>query len=149
MRGHRATLRPGLHREEQRRNFLEASRRFWFGTGADARRSGAPTRAGTPCRRVALRGRDRCPVHAGGPRALARRVRLLEQVRQGEATPEQAERAGARAAANRQRALWRRDPWAPGITLDLDDAEGAMGAALRAAGHEPRRLPPVLMDWLR
>ncbi len=41
MPGHPATLRPGLHSDEQRRNFLEASRRFWFGTGADARRSGA------------------------------------------------------------------------------------------------------------
>ena len=149
MRGHLATLRPGLHSEEQRRNFLDASRRFWFGTGADARRCGAPTRAGTPCRCVTVRGRDRCALHLGLPQAADRRVRLLERVAQGEATPEQAERAGVRAAVNRQRSLWRRDPWAHGATLDLGDAQGAMEAALRGAGHDPRRLPPAVLDGLR
>jgi hypothetical protein len=149
MPGHPATLRPGLHSEQQRRNFADAARRFWFGTGADARRCGAPTRTGTPCRCVALRRRDRCSLHLGCSQASARRVRLLEQAARGEATPEQAERAGVRAAANRQRVLWRRDPWAPGVTLDLGDAEGAMAAALRASGHEPRRLPPAVLDGLR
>jgi hypothetical protein len=149
MPGHPATLRPGLHSDEQRRNFLEASRRFWFGTGTDARRCGAPTRAGTPCRCVTLRGRDRCSVHLGRPQASERRVRLLGQVARGEAMPEQAERAGVRAAVNRQRALWRRDPWAPGTTLDLGDAERATEAALREAGHNPHHLPPAVLDGLR
>lgn len=147
--GHLATLRPGLHSEQQRRNFADAARRFWFGTGADARRCGAPTRAGTPCRCVTLRVRDRCALHLGGPQASARRVRLLEQVARGEATPVQAERAGVRAAVNRQRVLWRRDPWAPGITLDLGAAQGVMEGALRTAGHDPRRLPPAVLDGLR
>ncbi|HYI82853.1 MAG TPA: hypothetical protein VEX11_06545 [Acetobacteraceae bacterium] len=147
---HPATLLPGLHSEQQRRNFLMASRRFWFGTGADAHRCGAPTRAGTPCRCVAVRGHDRCALHLGLAQASARRVRLLERAAQGDATPEQAERAGVRAAVNRQRLLWRRDPWAVGATLDLGDAQSAMEAALRGTGHDhPRRLPPAVLDGLR
>ncbi len=35
------------------------------------------------------------------------------------------------------------------MTLDLGDAEFAMEAALRAAGHDPRRLPPAVLDGLR
>ena len=54
-----------------------------------------------------------------------------------------------RAAVNRQRGIWRRDPWAPGATLDLGAAQGAMDAALRGAGHDPHCLPPAVLDGLR
>jgi len=127
----RPAPRPGLNSETQRAKFLAAARRHYFGYGS------------------ALRGEDRCPVHTGREHASERRVRLLERQARGDATPEQAARAARRFAANRMRRLWRRDPWVPGSTIDLGEAEDAMRSALRAAGQPLRLIPPMVLDWLR
>jgi hypothetical protein len=145
----RPAPRPGLNSETQRAKFLAAARRHYFGYGSALRTCGATTRAGSPCRRVALRGEDRCPVHTGREHASERRVRLLERQARRDATPEQAARAARRFAANRMRRLWRRDPWVPGSTIDLGEAEDAMRSALRAAGQPLRLIPPMVLDWLR
>lgn len=55
-----------------------------------APRCGARTRAGTPCKRAACRGRTRCPLHGGkstGPRTPEGRERArLANLRHGERT---------------------------------------------------------------
>jgi hypothetical protein len=59
-------------------------------------------------------------------------------------------RSPARAEANRQRALWRADPWAPGATIALPrDEELALGAELARHGHLASSLPPSVLDGLR
>jgi hypothetical protein len=142
------TLRPGLHSERQRENFRAGGLPFRFG-GPGLPRCVATTREGLRCRGVTLTGHDKCRMHARRPMADARRLRLLAAVAHGEASPAAAERAGIRAAVNRLRSEWRRDPWAPGATLDLGEHEAAFRAALVEAGHSPRRLPPPVLDQLR
>jgi hypothetical protein len=52
--------------------------------------------------------------------------------------------------ANRQRALWRADPWAPGATIVLSQHEElALEAELTRHGHAALSLPPAVLDGLR
>lgn len=70
-----------------------------------APRCGAMTRAGTPCKRAAVRGGTRCPLHGGrstGPRTPEGRERArLANYRHGRRTQEAVERRKRRNAALR------------------------------------------------
>jgi hypothetical protein len=97
--------------------------------GPRARCCGGLRKCGEPCRAPALSGRDRCRMHCGEARHP---------------------RSPARLAANRQRTLWRADPWAPGATIALSqDEELALGAELARHGHAASSLPPAVLDGLR
>jgi hypothetical protein len=59
-------------------------------------------------------------------------------------------RSPERLAANRQRGLWRADPWAPGATIALSQHEElALEAELTRHGHAASSLPPAVLDALR
>ena len=60
-------------------NIAEIGKPTRFGPAWPGRRCGAKTRAGTPCRKPALRGKARCQLHGGkstGPRTAAGRARI-------------------------------------------------------------------------
>lgn len=137
-------LRPGLNSEQQRANFIAASRRFWFSRGGDYRRCGALTKAGGSCQRVAIRDAERCPVHA-------RRSRPLDQSQQGQPlTVQEIAKRVRRQATNRLRAAWRRDPWMPGATIAFGaDIEHGFREALAYAGQDADAMPPSAADWAR
>jgi hypothetical protein len=134
-------IKPGLHSEQQRHNFLSAARLWAFG-GPLQRRCGAVTKAGAPCAGVAMRGRDRCHVHARVRRAVAQPGEPL--------TAAEIAKRVRRQAVNRQRVEWRRDPWAPGCTIMLPaEAEQDFRAALAYAGEDADAMPPGVADWGR
>jgi hypothetical protein len=128
VRSRSSTLRFGLESEEHRLAFLAGGKVTRFG-GPRARHCGALRKCGAPCRAPALSGRDRCRLHCGGARLP---------------------RSPARVEANRQRTLWRADPWAPGATIALPrDEDLALGAELARHGHLVPSLPPAVLDGLR
>ena len=92
-----------------------------FGPLWDGKRCGAKTRAGHPCKKAALKGRERCRNHGGastGPRTEAGRARIAAaQTTHGRSTKEK------RAAAKRNAAVGRKiraelgeiEAWAVGL----------------------------------
>lgn len=138
--------RTGGFRDEAHRDACHAGlRAFWRRGGGPrcgaARRSDAQP-CGFPVRVVGLR----CWLHAGTGPGRVRRARRLDPE---QSTPEQIARAVRRAALNRLSSLWRKDPWAAGLTLDLGDHEDAFRAALAAAGWPVERVPYAVADWAR
>ncbi|WP_294621216.1 HGGxSTG domain-containing protein [uncultured Roseovarius sp.] len=87
-----------------------------FGPDWPGRRCGAKTRAGTPCKKAAMKGRSRCRNHGGsstGPRTEAGRARIATaQLKHGRLTKE------ARAEAKRRAQVGRE------IRAELRDIEG-------------------------
>ena len=77
-----------------------------FGPDWPGRRCGAKTRAGTPCKKAAIKGRVRCRNHGGastGPRTEAGRARIATaQLKHGRLTKEKREEAKRRAEVGRQ-----------------------------------------------
>ncbi|WP_340255729.1 HGGxSTG domain-containing protein [Roseobacter sp. HKCC-CH-9208] len=74
---------------------------FWQG-----KRCGAKTRAGHPCKKAAMKGRDRCRNHGGastGPRTSKGRARIAAaQTTHGRLTKEKRAAAKRNAAVGRQ-----------------------------------------------
>ena len=124
--------------------FAAGRERYWRAGGAP--RCCAPTRAGTPCQKPVKAAGLRCVFHSGRGAGRSRRARRLDPE---QSTPEQIARAVRRAALNRLSCQWRKDPWAPGLTLDLGDHEDAFRAALAAAGWPVERVPYAVADWAR
>jgi hypothetical protein len=135
--------------EQHRARFAARARETAFG-GIDRSMCGARTRGGTLCRAVPiLEGKGRCLRHAGPHAARAYRERQRQQFLSGKISAEEWNRAEARRAANRLTLRWQKDPWLPGRTIDLGDAEDALRAMLRARGVNVDVLPPAVADWLR
>jgi hypothetical protein len=96
-----------------------------------------------------VKGFDRCRHHIGG--ADAKRFRQLKQKRfeQGKLTPQQMRNYAARRARNRLNAIWRRDPWVPGQTIDLGEHEADFRLELAYSGCDISELAPALADKAR
>ena len=77
-----------------------------FGPLWDGKRCGAKTRAGHPCKKAALKGRERCRNHGGastGPRTEEGRARIAAaQTKHGRLTKEKRAEAKRNAAVGRQ-----------------------------------------------
>jgi hypothetical protein len=58
-------------------------------------------------------------------------------------------KAERRRAVNRLRWTWKKDPWFPGVTLDLGSHERAFRKALTAFGWRLEDTPPAVVDWAR
>lgn len=116
--------------------------------GAWRRVCGASTRGGGVCQQPPLSGHTRCLRHAGPKAAQALRLRQIAELAAGRLTPAEFERRELRRAANRTRETWKRDPWAPGRTIDLGDHEERfqVESGVAAAGVP---IAPAVLDWLR
>ena len=77
-----------------------------FGPDWPGQRCGAKTRAGTPCRRAAISGKGRCPLHGGrstGPRTEAGRAKIAAlHYTHGQLAKEKRVEAKRRAAEGRR-----------------------------------------------
>lgn len=138
----------GFVDDDHRRAFELSREDVRFG-GPNQRRCGARTRSGHFCQKTPLTGEIRCLAH-GGP-AVARRYRAsqIEALRRGELSQAEFDRSEAKRAANRLRDRWKRDPWAPGSTLDLGEHEVTFLRDLTYAGHDVQALPPAVADTAR
>src|SRR5690606_12457668 len=58
-------------------------------------------------------------------------------------------RAEAKRAANRLRARWKKDPWAPGRTIDLGSYEERFQIELGRPDERGHVIAPAVLDWLR
>lgn len=113
---------------------------------------GARTRQGGLCKNIPIReGKGRCLRHAGPHAARAHRERQLKGLETGRVSPEEWCRSEARRAANRLSRAWRKNPWLPGTTIDLQEHEDRLQADLIARGvpYDLRSLAPAVADWLR
>ena len=85
--------------------FEEAARHWQFGPNWPGLACGAKTRAGTPCKNPAVRGRRRCRMHGGrstGAKTPEGRARLgTLHWKHGRSTTEAKEQAKRRAAVGR------------------------------------------------
>ena len=92
------------------------------------------------------RGKNSLPPYS----ALSRsRPRLWREFQSGKLSPANWHRHEAKRAANRLHDKWKKDPWLPGWTIDLGQAEGEMTDSLRDFGVDGDRLAPAVVDWLR
>lgn len=77
-----------------------------FGPDWPGQRCGAKTRAGAPCKRAAISGKGRCPLHGGrstGPRTEAGRAKIAAlHTKHGRLTKEKRAEAKRRAAEGRR-----------------------------------------------
>lgn len=134
-------FRDAAHRVAAREGLIE----FWRRGGCP--RCGAPRRSdGQPCEFPVRASGLRCWLHAGTGAGRARRARRLDPEN---ATPAQIAHAVRRAALNSLARRWRKDPWWPGLTLDLGGHESAFRDALAAAGTPITALPYAAADWAR
>lgn len=145
------TWQPGFYSHEHRQAFLEAARLHRAVGGPLARVCGARTRSGRPCPKAPLAGETRCHRHGGPDQARRHRARQMQDLAAGRISPAQWAAAERRRARNRLNVAWRRDPWLPGQTIDLGDAEADMRAdlATRLPPIDPDGLAPRVADWLR
>lgn len=139
----------GFYSDEHAQRFRDASRATRF--GAVARQiCGARTRTGGVCSRAPIReGKGRCLNHAGPHAARLHRERQRQDFLSGKISAEEWNQAEARRAANRLGELWKKSPWAPGRTIDLGPAEGALREELSDWGLDVDALAPAVADWLR
>lgn len=138
----------GVHSAAHADRFHAAARLVQRG-GPLAAVCGARTRSGAGCKQEPLAGGVRCLRHGGPKAAAAHRERQLAGLRTGRVTPEVFARAEARRARNRLLDLWKRNPSAPGTTLDLGADEGRFQDALVAYGVGSGADLPAVTDWLR
>jgi hypothetical protein len=110
----------GFQSETQRENFMIARARFSNGPNRQMPRCSAKNRLGEPCRAARMRGLTTCFRHSG---SAARKSRLAAAHLSGDA--DRIERAEMRAARNRLRGLWQRDPRVPGRTIMLERGDEA------------------------
>ena len=87
-------------------SIAEAGRQTRFGPDWPGQRCGAKTRAGGPCQKPALRGKNRCQLHGGrstGPRTEAGRARIAAaHTTHGRLTKEKRAEAKRRAEVGRE-----------------------------------------------
>src|SRR6056297_1995955 len=87
-------------------NIAEIGKPTRFGPDWSGRRCGATTRAGTPCKKAAMKGRARCRNHGGassGPRTEAGRARIAAaQLTHGRLTKEKRAEAKRRVQVGRE-----------------------------------------------
>jgi len=129
-----------------------AARALWRRGGALAPVCGARTRRGAVChQQVPIResAQGRCLWHAGPHAARAHRERQRQAFLSGRISADEWRRAEARRAANRLHDLWKKDPWAPGRTIDLEAREADVRGDLEAEGVDVDALAPAVADWLR
>jgi hypothetical protein len=67
----------------------------------------------------------------------------------GRLSPDVFVAAERRRAINRLRQCWKKDPWLPGVTIDLGAHEKAFLTSLAASGWRAAELPPAVLDWAR
>ncbi len=135
--------------DSQHQAKFEAARVEHQRGGALAKCCGARTRSGAACRMVPLSGQNRCLRHAGPAGARRYREQQIRDLALGRLDPEAFAEAERRRAVNRLRWTWKKDPWFPGITLDLGLHETAFRGALAAFGWRAEHLPPAVADWAR
>ena len=139
---------PGLHDEKHRRAFLEGAVRTRFGAvGAPV--CGAKTRDGGTCKKRPLAGERRCLRHAGPAAAKRYHRRLFEAFGRGEIGFEEWQDRMQRRLVNRLPRLWKKNPWAPGATIDLGDFEERFRADLALGDINAGRLSPATLDRAR
>lgn len=139
------TWRPGWgFRDAAMAEKFAAGRQAYWAAGGPPR-CGAPTRHGQDCRAPVARAGLRCAHHAGPTAGQRRRQRRLAC----DAPPALLHRRLVRAATSRLSSLWRKEPWTPGLTLDLGEHESAFRDALAAAGTPITALPYATADWAR
>ncbi len=97
----------------------------------------------------ARKDKGRCLNHAGPKAANEHHERLWREFQSGKLSPANWHRHEAKRAANRLHDKWKKDPWLPGWTIDLGQAEGEMTDSLRDFGVDGDRLAPAVVDWLR
>lgn len=145
------TWQPGFYSPEHRQAFIQAARPHRAVSGSLARVCGARTRSGKPCPQAPLAGEKRCHRHGGPDQARRHRERQLQDLAAGRLSPAEWAAAERRRARNRLTVAWRRDPWTPGRTIDLGDAEADLRAdlATRVPQIDLDGLAPRVADWLR
>lgn len=109
---------------------------------------GARTRGGGACQQPPLTGHTRCLRHAGPKAARALRERQIVALAAGRMSPAEFERHELRRSANRLRDAWKRDPWAPGQTIDLGVHEDRFQTESGLARLD-QSVAPAVVDWLR
>lgn len=117
-------------------------------------RCGATRRSdGQPCRAFVAHDGARCKHHAGAAkqrRALNRRGAkvAVSRLRQGTASPEYLRRREVRRLLQK---AWRKDPWYPGSTVELQPRhERSLIQHLEAlTGRSVEQLPAAVVDWCR
>ena len=138
---------PFLDDEHQER--FEAARAIVQRGGVGAKFCGAKTRKGGACRQPPLANHTRCIRHAGPKAATEHRDRQWRDVQRGRMSWEDFALAEAKRAANRLRWRWKKDPWAPGRTIDLGEHEERFQIELGRPDERGRRIAPAVLDWLR
>lgn len=128
--------------------FLEARKDSQFGSPS-REICGAKTRGGGVCRHPPLKGYARCLRHAGSIAARQYRERQWRAVQQGKMAWSDFARFEARRATNRLRTAWKKNPWAPGRTIDLGEHESRFQQEIGSPAAKGRPLPPAVVDWLR
>jgi hypothetical protein len=129
------------------KTFLETAPLYQRG-GLMASTCGARTRNGGACPNPPIReGRGRCLSHCGPKAAKEYRERQKRRFEAGQISAAEWNRAEARRAANRLGDRWKKNPWLPGSTIDLEGHEVAFRIEL--SGTDTLTLPPAVLDWLR
>ncbi len=98
---------------------------------------------------VPLTDHSRCLKHAGPAAARRYREQQIRELAAGRLEPAVFAEAERRRAVNRLRWTWKKDPWFPGVTLDLGVHEDAFQQALAAFGWHLDGMPPAVVDWAR
>ncbi len=138
----------GFYGAEQERNFREANVRVRRG-GPDAPTCGAQTRTGGACRALPLKGSKRCIRHCGPKAARELRERQKQDYCAGRISHGDWTRAEGKRTVNKLRDTWKKNPWAPGATIDLAEHETTFRVAAGLGGSADARLPPAALDFLR
>jgi hypothetical protein len=119
----------GAHMRFKKGNEIGSQTRF--GPDWPGQRCGAKTRGGAPCKRAAVSGRPRCPLHGGkstGPRTEAGRAKIAAlHIKHGRLTKQERAEAKRRAVEGRRIRAELRDLEALAISqgwLDRDWRDG-------------------------
>ncbi|QDZ11829.1 hypothetical protein [Devosia ginsengisoli] len=128
---------------------FEAGRSLVQRGGAAAAMCGAKTRNGGSCRQPPLKEHTRCLRHAGPKAATEHRDRQWRDVQRGRISWEDFALAELKRAANRLRWRWKKDPWAPGRTIDLGEHEDRFQIELGRPDERGQAIAPAVLDWLR
>jgi len=126
---------------------FEAGREKYRPGGELAARCGANTNSGKVCTRHPVAdGNGRCIQHCGQIVARQYRQRQYDKFTKGQVSSAVWFKAEQKRAVNRLREKWKKDPWVPGCTIDLDEHEEAFRQTLK---QDPDMLPAAVADWLR